>query len=521
MPRIYTSIILLFDTQDPAQAVDNLKAGLRRLNQRLPYIKGHVSATDASVENRGRLGIKWSAADRDIELTEPTFDGLDEDGRVPLLDISFPELKGQGAPLKYFPRRIMPLPVVTDLHSSLDAPVLAVNYTLLDGGLTVGLCVQHNVMDGTGMVELIRFWADCTRFADDSLTGCTAPDPEEPLHRDRLLRLATTRQDHNTAEVDSAPGDSEKANHISPQSSSETAAFRDLLARHREFRLLSDAPAAALRPSAAPAAVSKIFTFDTAKLEAVKQLVRGFFQEAACVTTNNVLSAIMWSCVTRVRAARRRHSASGGLGAPSSKLGFAINGRTRLSTTRSSTRGEPFKAVPFLGNVNLFGMAEMPVPELLAACQVPGGGGLDGGDGHRQLARVVEEIARAVKRVTPGHVAEVMDLIDMAPDVSDIAPGWESLHGADLSITSWANMGLYEADFGEGVGRPELMRVPWMTMDGLLIVLPRKRGLGKELWDAEMRAEEAGAETIEVVVVLHPQDVVALGEDSTLCSYLL
>jgi hypothetical protein len=137
IPRIYTSIILLFDTQDPAQAVDNLKAGLRRLNQRLPYIKGHVSATDASVENRGRLGIKWSAADRDIELTEATFGGLDDDGRVALLGLSFPELKTQGAPLRYFPRCLMPLPAVTDLHSSTDAPVLAVNYTLLDGGLAV------------------------------------------------------------------------------------------------------------------------------------------------------------------------------------------------------------------------------------------------------------------------------------------------------------------------------------------------------------------------------------------------
>jgi hypothetical protein len=53
---------------------------------------------------------------------------------------------------------------------------------------------------------------------------------------------------------------------------------------------------------------------------------------------------------------------------------------------------------------------------------------------------------------TAEHVAEVMDLAEAVPDTGDIMPGWSSLHGVvDVTVTSWANMGLYDCDFGEGV----------------------------------------------------------------------
>jgi hypothetical protein len=462
MPKIYTNLFLVFQTADPSYAVEKLKAGLQTLNQRLPYLKGRVFATDG-----GRVALRWCSEDKDIELQEMPTQG------TALSATSFKKLQDEGAPLHYFPPSLSPLARVADLKSDSGTPVFAVNYTLLDGGLVVGLSVQHNVMDGTGVVELIRFWAACTQ-SDPTDTATTTPDPDEPLHRNILLRLATghVAQNKHQAQPPHSP-------------------FPDLLARHPEFTLPSNSPSPATPPSSLPPkGASKIFTFATSKLEAVKATLQSTAntKKRTTITTNSVLCAIIWSCITRVRLARRGNK---GPGAPTSKLGFAINGRTRLGPALSER--------PFLGNVNLYGLAAMSVPELEHATA--------SASYDTNLAPVVQAIAGAIQRVTPGHIAEVMELVDQAPDAGALMPGWSSFHGADVTVTSWANMGVYEADFGEGVGRPELMRVPEMQADGFAIVLPRKR-------------VEGVAGCVEVVLVLHPEDVAALEGDAVWTGYL-
>ncbi|KAK4039999.1 trichothecene 3-O-acetyltransferase [Parachaetomium inaequale] len=461
MPRIYTNLFLVFDTVDPSHAVDKLKAGLQTLNQRLPYLKGRVFATDG-----GRVALRWCPTDKEVELQEMPIQG------TVLFGTSLKTLQDEGAPLHYFPPSLSPLARVADLRSDSGAPVFAVNHTVLDGGLVVGISVQHNVMDGTGVVELIRFWAACTQ-PDPTDAATPTPDPDEPLHRSPLLRLATGHITQNQH-----------------QAQPPRLSFSDLLARHPEFTLPSNSPPPATLPGAPlPKGTSKIFTFATSKLEAVKATLQSTTDtKRTAETTNSVLCATIWSCITRVRAARRGQQ---GPGAVHSKLGFAINGRARLDPS-----GQTLSTRPFLGNVNLYGLAAMSVSDLEHATT-----------SYENLAAVVQAIAGAIQRVTPGHVAEVMELVEQAPDAGALMPGWSSFHSADVTVTSWANMGVYGADFGEGVGRPELMRVPEMQADGFAIVLPRKRA-------------EGVAGCIEVVLVLHPEDVAALEGDAVWMGYL-
>lgn len=43
-------------------------------------------------------------------------------------------------------------------------------------------------------------------------------------------------------------------------------------------------------------------------------------------------------------------------------------------------------------------------------------------------------------------------------------------------------MGLYDVCFGEGMGRSDLIRLPYInSADGVAIVLPRKRGVKREM----------------------------------------
>ena len=58
-------------------------------------------------------------------------------------------------------------------------------------------------------------------------------------------------------------------------------------------------------------------------------------------------------------------------------------------------------------------------------------------------------------------------------------------------------MGLYETDFRD-VGRPRFMGIPYVPADGLVVILPRRRG-GVE-------------EQIEVTVMLREDDMEGLRE---------
>jgi hypothetical protein len=470
LPPIYTNIFLVFETPDTVRAVDNLRDGLRRLNQRLPYLRGRVSVTD-----HGRVAIRWSTAARDVELHEMPVTGPDGASLV-LPRMTFATLKQEAAPLKYFPPCLRPLPREADVQFGSGAPVFAVNYAALEGGIVVGLAVQHNVMDGTGVVELVRFWADCTR--SQSVNDSTVPDPEEPLHRNRLLRQAA-----------GLAAESQVQTQLPPPS------FNVLLARHPEFALRSQAPAPTPNPPTPPPRNAiKIFTFASSKLTRLKPALTAALQaqlNPKWVTTNTILTAILWSSITRVCASTRAHGFN--LTAHrTSKLSFAVNVRTRLP------RGPPNHPHPFLGNAILLGLAETHLSPLI--------NGAAAGD-LGALAVAVKAIAEAIQRVTPEHVGEVMDLVDLGPDMRDLLLGGiDNAHGPDLSVTSWGNMGrVYEADFGEGVGRVQFLRVAEADPGGTVGVLPRK----------------AGEEGIEVIVPLYKEEMEVLERDAVWRCYLV
>jgi len=133
------------------------------------------------------------------------------------------------------------------------------------------------------------------------------------------------------------------------------------------------------------------------------------------------------------------------------------------------------------------------------------------GDGLGGLVSLVDALAGAVMRITPEGVEEVMDMVEGAPDAGAFVPAWDNVGGPDVTMTSWAGLGLYEADFGGAVGKPKFVRVPEGRADGIVIVLPLKE---------EERVEGTGG-SIEVVVVMNTEDLAALEKDPTLTSCLV
>lgn len=242
-----------------------------------------------------------------------------------------------------------------------------------------------------------------------------------------------------------------------------------------------------------PKGGTKLFGFDGDKLERARVRLReASGWDTKALSVNNILCAVMWGCITRARAARQ----GGKLDRPTSKLGFAVNGRRQL--------GREFAERPYLGNVNIFGLPEVDASTLTdigATCHAEGD--------LACLLPVIGEIYGAIKKVTAGHIGDVMSLMEQAPDVTKVEANWVRSHGADLAATSWANMGIYESDFGSYLGKPQFMRVPAFESDGLVIIMPRKRP-----------SEQGVAEIIEVAAVLNAEDLAALETDDIWKSWL-
>ena len=475
MPRIYVTIYLIFDTPDPSAAVNTLQAGVKELGSRLPYLRGSISTPE---DPRGRMAITWSSSDAPLSL-HPTPTSL---GTNPP---PYQQLRAENAPLHYF-ANTFPALIQTRTAAnpgSPGSPAFAASYTLLDSAVVLGIAAHHSLADGTGVLELIRVLAACTSHTP--LPPSLSPLPDEPLHRHTLLHSAL-------------PSPKEEP----------PLSFSTRLASLPEFCILSSPEVttsqANATDSSAPKGRAKLFTFSAARLETAREVLRAgeYHLDPAALSTNNILTAVIWACVSRARAARRGGGggwAESGSGSGRSKMGFAINGRRQLKG-EVSTR-------PYAGNVNLFGVPEF-TSEMLegigAKCSATGGGAA-------ALAQVVKSIWEAIRRVDAGHVADVVALMEQAGDFAgDVGPSWVRSNGPDLSVTSWANMDVYGCEFGEWLGRPVYMRVPDFVADGLVVVLPRDR-----------TGREGKGEGIEVVVVLCADDVRFLEGDEVWGSWLV
>ena len=457
MPVTYNRVILAFTSDaDPTAAIDALRQGLQATCSQLPYLKGRVTKK----QHDDRLTISWSEQDPAPEFQEIA--------RPPDMPSSYAQLKREGLPSHRLPQSLCPVAGwVAASFPDGNAPALAVSYTRLDGGLLVTVCVHHNVMDGTGTGQLIALWGQNTK--GDDITKLLLPEADEPRHRLDRLKAATSPPVNNESEPESG---SELTRH------SDHHTFESLLASHPEYTTALPGP----KPQNL-SCTSKIFTFPVAKLKDAATQSK--------TSVNNILCAVIWSRISTVRSRRwEKESVSNTSTTPNpthSKLGMAVNGRARIGAPLFA---EPGTGPPYMGNVNLYCMTRLPFDTLTRTSISPAD----------TLATTAHAIAASISRIDIAFIAQVLALASHTHQT--LLPGWDFFSGPDLTVTSWANLNTYAVDFGAGLGRPDFVRVPYVEVDGLNIVFPRRRG-------------GAGAETaVEVVVMLRRDDMGELEGDA-------
>ena len=466
MPPAYTTMHFCFRTFEIDEAIQNLRNGLAKTVQQLPFLSGQVYQ---SSESHHQHTIDWSDEEPHVELEEVTPPGLPR----------YDELAEQNMLLHLLDQDLRPLEVRTFGDRS-SHTALAMCYTRLNGGLIVTICNHHRLMDGAGRQLLYQTLARNARGEAATI----ALDPIEPLNRvSRFANLVGAMEEKTTARTDPMKAFSGTTN-----------------------------TAAAPQPAAAeaPALTSKFLCFSTSKL---KHLAHGLQGDGRMsYSTNTVCSALLWYIVTRERALRMQNMQSDlDLSKESTVMVLAINMRKHFKTEGVLDKDT------WLGNL-LTGTTPPPSMSLNVFTDQHV---LASAHSAHAIPQCLPRIAQAIASSIASTSAESFRKA-MAPIVAKSGSvGFDfrsilresaraGVGGLTFYVTNWAGFDFYQ-DFGPGLGEPGFLRAGVGGINGLCVMLPRKYG---NKWS------EIERDTLEAMLFLREDDMKEVEKSELLSRFL-
>ena len=125
------------------------------------------------------------------------------------------------------------------------------------------------------------------------------------------------------------------------------------------------------------------------------------------------------------------------------------------------------------------------------------------------LAETAVAIRQAISEVDEDYIRQLIALAnrqDPGIDVRDImASNMNRTTGADMYVTSWERLELYDATLEMDLGKPDWVRKPWSKDPGSCVVLPR----------------DDRKSFIEVLVQMTEEDMARLLRDEVFMSYVV
>ncbi|PYH87091.1 hypothetical protein BO82DRAFT_408217 [Aspergillus uvarum CBS 121591] len=439
MPNTYIRVLLAFpgpEADSTLHTLRTLQNGLEQLSNKIPWLSGRIFPT-TDVSGRPSLEMRSHTGDT------PT---LKDKGTIAA---AYATLSAQNMPPEAIPGRVWPVPAMLPESMEQGNPVFAASvFRFVDRGIGLCICLHHHSVDATGFAEVVRLWAQATTTTTRTAGGTLPSEYSQSSRQSQLSHALTTT--------------------LQALSSPQSPNLKALLPHHPEF---STTPPS-LPPTFKPC-TSRLCTLRLHHLLTLRTLCQKYTSQEP--TINTLVTALLWTTITRVRARRIPHKGK-------STLTTAVNGRTRL----------PALSPGYTGNLVLYATARYPAPALATADMDP----------VRGLADICDCItqSQAPDGIGGRFIAEVYALVKGVDDYRGLHPGWEIFGGRDVTLTSWAGVEVYGVEFGGGLGGVGFVRMPVVEgADGVVVILPRRRH----------RKEEG----VEVMVMLRKEDMLALEED--------
>lgn len=441
--RTYTILTLGFTTVDEAaqeRAIENLKLAADKITEEIPYLRGQVVTEGFTDTDSGtHRVVPCPQYDRPGKFVEVKDFRKEKD--VP----TYGEILSKNGPLSLIKGELfspgLGFPHVYPQH--LPTPVVLMQANLLQGGMLLTICGQHNVMDGNANARFMHMFAKlCSggELSSSERAGALAdrtqaiPEPHanQSLDPVSFYRAPSTLKDSPPPWPPVYGKSRWRTYHIS----AENIAKLQAMARDKS--------------SASPDS------------------------NVEYVSTNDILTGLIWRNIIRVRNIDQAGAQT--------NLIRAVNGRTRF---------EPPLSPDYLDHVIYCPYTKLAVTDLLSL----------------PLYRIAEKLRQTLAdEVTPHMLQSFVHLLKTTKDRSTISYG-ASMTANDMLITSFVSQGIYDVNFGEDsglgdpaagtAGLPDLVRRPDLPGgEGIVWILPKGRDgsidLAMHLFDKDAVALATG-----------------------------
>jgi hypothetical protein len=444
--------IPLAPTAQARDVYEYLGAGLRKTFHQMPWLGGKVHLQ--SPETPG-----WRPGQRELR-----YEAWEAEGPVPpqlvfkelVSELSYTEWKDEGFPSDAFPdEELLQVPIEGDMEAGCD--IWAAQTSFIPGGLILVMSTCHAAIDGTGMVIVMKAWADACRGEDIS-------ESFPPETYDRSLLDTLWEQEHKEGAANGAE---------EPVLDDWTRGLVGLDASGTDTGKTGDWA----KPSTAKA-MHKTFYLSAASLAALQAQVKEDTQSDSALSISDIITALMWRGSVRAMS-----KIAGGPLAADSVLEGAVNGRLDFSQNLHPA---------YLGNTTFYNQAKLPLDSVVNPA-VP-------------LARLAEAVRAGAARCNSATLTAAYGLLRATPDYNaDVQPRFRRSHGADMLISNLLVFPVDAIAFGDdnlfaNSGKAEALRCYLGLFNDYCrchLVLPKRPGgveLTINLKEDEMAALEADDE---------------------------
>lgn len=320
------------------------------------------------------------------------------------------------------------------LSTGSNYPALLVQANFIKGGLLLAICPHHSTSDAVGWTGFIKSWAKHTAAAS---TGSKI-EPHQSLE---ILDRSPLFQINN-----------------------------DIALEHYEKLVkVDDLTKNMTRKTTLSNTVNCFWYFSPERLRALKAASQTTSTAGSRISTNDALCALLWRHMTRARQLET---------SVYEITTFAIpcNIRERLS---------PKINPDYVGNAVVQAHSSYPIQELCSTA--PNG-----------LNLVASAIRKAIDRVDEPMVRNIYGIFDSLPTIGSVRYNLDLSPGPDFFVTTLVDYDWYSADWGNQMGRLVRLRYTFLYWVGGVVVQPRLRDGG-----------------IEVFMVLEPEILERLRLDET------
>ena len=457
MPRTYIRVCLAYRTPgdtDISLVMQRLNGFTRKLVDSKPCLSGYVVPVPHKGGRVGLVEVRFTDADF-LQYPEVQLRRLSHD-EVPY---TYDELNKLGMPPSILrPDLLSELPEGTDGDY---APVFRMQANAVTGGIIVSVYLHHCLSDGMGLGFLIT-----GRMLEDDFAFDGHLDARSKATPNLSTRLEMFADKESAIRKTLSNSD--------PNQSKERDLFWRSLSKSSDVKTKAPAPGRGC-----------VLAFSKAKLEGLHNVLTSQVQNSF-ISSMDPLHALLW-----VHMSMARKPSLKDLSIESSKLLIPVNLRG------DKKFNEPLSRFYFGVAVD-FAVARLPLSTFFAY----------GPQDPIALSRAAVAIRTAIELVDESYTRQLIALVGMPDpdiDVRDLmASNMDRRDGADMYITSWWKLGLYNATLELGLGRPDWARKPWSKDPGSCVVMPHD--------DRE--------DCIEVLVQMTEPDMERLLRDEMFMSYV-